>query len=196
MSLRKRNTFKSSETGDEDQGPILDEQEQEQLINLLKKDSAAKNARYAGLLQGLVGISAILHLMYLSSSTGESPFAAVLPPGSTSSRPLPVAPFFSSVALFIHVNLFLRLLPSAHFIRRSVSSTFAGHVPLRYTFIFAMAAVAPVLSLALWQSWADVLWWCTTVCLVYWIYTAQSWFEQEAEEIKQLEKLQYDAKGA
>ncbi len=135
-------------------------------------------------------------MVYLFSEARESPFIAVLPYEATSSRPIPASSFFVALALFHHANLVLHLFSPTHEVRRSVSSTFIGRLPLPYPLIFAASVIAPFLSLALWQSWADVLWWSTTAGLAYFIYSAQLWFDEEARAISELEKMRYDAKGA
>ncbi|KAI0087852.1 hypothetical protein BDY19DRAFT_994740 [Irpex rosettiformis] len=195
MSIRQRTTFRFSEDGD-DSGPVLDEQEQEELINDLRQHSEVRNAQYVLLLQVLIAVSVILQLMYLFSGTRESPFVAILLPEATPSKPIPASTLFIAISLFLHANLSLSFLSQTHMIRRSVSSTFGGHVPLRYVFLFVASAIAPLLSSVLWQSWADLLWWSTTPCLVYFMYSAQCWFDEEAEAIRGLEKMRYDAKGA
>ncbi|KAI0346030.1 hypothetical protein BDW22DRAFT_1370486 [Trametopsis cervina] len=194
MSLRQRSTYRSSDD-DDSNGPILDEQEQEELINDLKEESQTRNTQYQYLLQVFIALSAVLHISYLLNGSGETPFAAILP-RTAPSPPIPGASAFIFLALFVHANLSLHLVSPQHAVRSNLANTFAGHVPLRQPFIFLASLIAPVLAVCLSRSLVDVMWWCFTLNLAAFIFSAQRWFRQEAEAIQRLENMRYDARGA
>ncbi|THH27033.1 hypothetical protein EUX98_g7148 [Antrodiella citrinella] len=154
MSVRQRVPFKFSEEAVED-GVILDEQEQEELIQDLKKQSDVQNSQYLLLIQTVLALSGTLHLVYLFGPSKEPPTAAIfpryLPPDEF--NPIPGYHVFTLLHLFVHLNLSGQVLPTAHPLRRwfsrnvFTSSPYTFFIPLPYLFLFGIAALAPILSL-------------------------------------------------
>ncbi|PSR70473.1 hypothetical protein PHLCEN_2v13624 [Hermanssonia centrifuga] len=60
MTLRQRIPFKFPAEGEEDDGHIMDEQEQEEVIHQLKIQSDSQNAQYNFLLQIVIALSLVL----------------------------------------------------------------------------------------------------------------------------------------
>lgn len=46
------------------------------------------------------------------------------------------------------------------------------------------------------NGWADIIWWGETAILCVFIEQAQRWMREEAEGLRSLEGLKYDAKTA
>lgn len=112
------------------------------------------------------------------------------------SQPLPLATLFALLHIFVHGNLNLLLLSPEHQLRSRASAIANGNLPLPYSALFGVSAIAPVLSLSLRHSWLDVVWWSAAILVTWLIYNGQQWVQEENASIANLEKMRYTAKGA
>ncbi|KAI0670767.1 hypothetical protein C8Q78DRAFT_1069514 [Trametes maxima] len=201
-AVRQRIPFRFTE----DEGPeghILDEQEQEEVIERLRKQSTGSNTVYLIGLQGVIGLSLLLHFLYISRSPKQSPLAALFP-DTPASSPVPLATPLALLQVFIHFNLSLNVLgmfPLDHPLRQAPRS---GVFPpwtrlpisVSHPVTLSIPAAAPIYALFLGQSWPDVLWWATSGIITAVVVVALKWMKDEEEEITTLEKLRYTARGA
>ncbi|KAI0335871.1 hypothetical protein GY45DRAFT_1239731 [Cubamyces sp. BRFM 1775] len=195
--IRQRVPFRFSEEGDQD-NHILDEQEQEELIDRLRQASSSSNAIYLWGLQAVVGLSILLHGMYLFRSPRQSPFA-VFSPNAPPEAPIPFATFLAFLQTAILCNLSLNLLPQSHPIRHALrTDALPFQLPLQSSHLVALLApgVAPACALLLGQSWVDTLWWCTAGIVMALVAIVLRWMREEENEIAELENLRYTARGA
>ncbi|THG98824.1 hypothetical protein EW026_g3433 [Hermanssonia centrifuga] len=201
MSLRQRIPFKFPAEGEEDDGHIMDEQEQEEVIHQLKIQSDSQNARYNFLLQIVIALSLVLHLIYILGSPKRSPLAVIFPPVDASSRTIPLPGLFASVHVVIHSSLILHVSPKARFslsalLGESLQASVRNFVPLPYPIMFGACSIAPIISLMIGQTWADVIFWSLAAALTWFIHSAQNWMKRDVDSIRQLEAMRYDARGA
>ncbi|KAI9058389.1 hypothetical protein FKP32DRAFT_1614849 [Trametes sanguinea] len=196
-AVRQRTPFRFSED-DEQDDHVLDEQEQEKVIDRLRQQSANSNAMYSLGLQTVVGLSLLLHIIYMLCSSGESPLA-VLFHNAPLRSPMPLASVFALLQILIHCNLSLNALPSNHRLRRAVQRYHPStQLPVRLSHPLSIIAptLAPLYAFLMGQDWVDVLWWSTTGCLTLLVAAVLRWMREEEQAIAELEKLRYDARGA
>lgn len=141
------------------------------------------------------------HLVYLTSSSRQSPFAVFIHSSKTDSIiPIPGSTLFALLSLFLHMNLAIHLLPTLHPLRSGLVSLapacLSKYIPLQYFWIFALSSTAPTLAVFLRPNLAEVLWWSSTFTLSLFVWSVQRWILQEENEIEKLEGMQYQAKGA
>jgi hypothetical protein len=185
-SLRKRVPFKfASESTDQEDDHVLDEQEQEELIASLRDENLASNQHYLLVLQVTVALSCLLHLIFLVSPTNPLlVFASTAEPDI----PIPLLIPFTLLAIAIHLDLGLLLYPDR--------STLTDIQPLSYLPLFGLSAVSPCLSLLLGRSWLTVAWWSVTGGVVWVAHSVQGWMDKGDQSITELEGMQYVAPGA
>lgn len=164
-------------------------------------------------------------MVFIFQSTHESPLHPLFPSHKPSDyTPLPFRYLFAILNLFIHLNLTHDLLTAPASLRRSLSvppnssssnprriniSSLHHHspsqtmfsrilfaLPLPYYVLFPLSAIAPILSLVSGRGWVETLWWSGTALVVLFIQRAKTWILDEREDIRGLEGLRYDAKGA
>jgi hypothetical protein len=71
-----------------------------------------------------------------------------------------------------------------------------SHVRLpQVTTMLGLSAVAPTLSLLMGKTWQTVLWWSITPAVGMLMMLLKCWIEQGEEDIRNLEKMKYDARG-
>jgi len=202
MSIRQRIPFHFSENPEDDH--VLDEQEQEELIESLKSQSFAAASQYMLLGQVVLALSALLHIIYVLKWDKLSPLYAILlarwHPAPSALIPFP--DLFATLNIFLHANLSLLLLPPYGSIRRSLSSlpppleAYSLPLPVLHPLIAGLSVLTPALALLRQCSWPDVAWWCTPPAMSWFVYSLRSWTDQNVEEIRELERLRYDARGA
>lgn len=115
------------------------------------------------------------------------------------SQSLPLASLFTLLHIFVHANLslhLLSLLSPEHPVLSLAAANTRSQLPLPYGVLFIMSAIAPVFSVLLRHAWLDVVWWCATLLVSWFIYSGQSWVREEEESIEKLEKMRYTARGA
>ncbi|KAI0648034.1 hypothetical protein C8Q79DRAFT_548549 [Trametes meyenii] len=202
-AVRQRIPFRFSED-EGSEGHILDEQEQEEVIERLREQSAGSNTVYLIGLQGVIGLSILLsHFLYILRSPKQSPLVALFP-DTPSSEPVPLATPLTLLQVLIHCNLslyVLSLFPPGHPLRQALrGSAFPAWVrlpiPISQPAALFIPAVAPVYALVLGRSWPDVLWWATSGIITAVVVAALKWMKDEEQEIATLEKLRYTARGA
>ncbi|KAJ3747216.1 hypothetical protein DFH05DRAFT_783915 [Lentinula detonsa] len=175
MDLRRRITFKFSEETEE--GPILlDDQEQEEVIETLRKENAKSNKQSISMMKIVLLLSTILHIIYFINPT-DDPLLILLPRAnlvdSTSVRNFLVQ---AGVGLDGNIQL--------------------GNYTLSPTLAYALAFVAPAVCLFLKRSWLTVAWWSITVCVTYAVQLVLEAAAQGDEHIRSLEAMKYAAPGA
>ncbi|KAL6304333.1 hypothetical protein BKA93DRAFT_825791 [Sparassis latifolia] len=200
MSVRRRVPFVSSDTAEEDDH-VLDEQEQEELIETLRKQSDASNVHYLILLQITLAFSCMLHLIFVFHEPKLSPLYAFFPPPpDTSPHTIAFPVLFGAVHILLHLNLSLTLLPPTHRLRRMLLSLppplRAVPIPLTHPAVLCAAALAPAFSLVLRCGWADVVWWALAGGMTALVWAVQAWISQSERGIRELEGLRYNARGA
>ncbi|OSD07193.1 hypothetical protein PYCCODRAFT_1381746 [Trametes coccinea BRFM310] len=196
-AVRQRIPFRFSEDDEQDEH-VLDEQEQEQVIDRLRQESASSNEMYSLGLQAVIGLSLLLHVLYMLRSSGESPLAVLFQNASLRS-PMPLASVFTLLQILIHCNLGLNTLPLHNRLRRAVQrypSPTQLPVPISHPLSVFAPALAPLYAFLMGQDWVDVLWWSTAGCLTFLVAAVLKWMREEEQEIAELEKLRYDARGA
>ncbi|RDX53279.1 hypothetical protein OH76DRAFT_1399166 [Lentinus brumalis] len=197
-TIRQRAPFQFSEDDDTDVH-ILDEEEQEEVIEDLRKKNDDSNAVYLMGLQAVLALSLLLQLVYLFKPNKISPFAVLLP-GSTS-EPLPLANGLTILQILIHINLSLNCLPPNHPYRKLVPrSTLPGSLsiplPLLHPVALALPVIAPFLALALGRGLADLVWWAEPGILLAIVAVVKKWIADGEKDIMKLERLRYEARGA
>ncbi|KAI0354992.1 hypothetical protein OH77DRAFT_1404123 [Trametes cingulata] len=198
-AIRQRVPFRYSEDG-EQEGHVLNEQEQEEVIERLRQESAGSNAAYLVGLQAVIGLSFLLHLLYIARSPHHSPLAVLFPDAQTG-RPLPLSTVLALLQLAIHCNLGLNVLSPDHPIRQAIQTSnlppsFRPPIPLSHPASLIAPAVAPLYALLLGQGWVEVLWWSITGILSGIVGVSLKWIQEEEAQIKELERLRYNARGA
>ncbi|KZT09118.1 uncharacterized protein LAESUDRAFT_748343 [Laetiporus sulphureus 93-53] len=203
MSLRQRVPFQSS-AENEQQGEehILDDQEQQELIEGLRRQSDAATSQYLFLVQAVIGLSLLLHIVFILS--GDNPFYALLPWFEPLPPAIPLSPFFAFLHILLHLNLFLLLLPPAHPLILAIAGLpfplSLITLPLAFTFVGPFTLGAPALSLLFLAGWPEVFWWSVLAGLTWFVYSVKNWNEQSDVEIRELEGLSetwksYDIRG-
>ncbi|KAH8104775.1 hypothetical protein BXZ70DRAFT_615670 [Cristinia sonorae] len=203
MSVRQRVPFRFSENGDEN-ARILDEQEQEELLEQLKRKSDENNSQYSFFIRIVIALSSTLHILYLlKSPESKKPPIAVLFPNYTPPdgfRPITGHLFFTTLNLFIHANLSVHLAHPTHHVRewlaRGDYHQYTSFLPLPFSVLFALSAPAPLMSFIVSNGWHDVVWWGETAAMVWFVSSAHRWMGEETESLRNLERLRYDARGA
>ncbi|KAF5315495.1 hypothetical protein D9619_007175 [Psilocybe cf. subviscida] len=185
-TLRRRIPFKLADDNDDNNDNlILDEEQQDAVIESLRKENDIVNRWYSSALMLVVGLSCILHLLTFQ----RNPLLAIFPINSTQpSLPLPAA--FTILSLFVHANLALFLDVK---VRLSIRETLT---PLSYRFLYLLCAVAPTLSLFLNKPWQTTVWWCSTPLVVAMVQTVLDSVQQNIQGIADLETMKYSAPGA
>ncbi|KAF5369320.1 hypothetical protein D9758_002742 [Tetrapyrgos nigripes] len=196
--LRRRIPFRAEDNG-EDENTVLDESEQEELIQRLKKQNETLNTQYQLAMQVIIALSAFIHLVYLFNPT-EEPLLFFFPSSlhtQTGSKPLPRP--FTLLSLIVHCNLFLRVhLGAIHNsgLQMRIGDFHLNLHPLPYSISYALALVAPTVCLFFGRSWLTAAWWSVTLGIVFTAQTMQDAIISGNEGISALEKLRYTAPGA
>ena len=68
--------------------------------------------------------------------------------------------------------------------------------PLSYTLCYALAAVAPTLSMFLRRTWQSSVWWGLTVAVIFIVQTVTEAIAHGNTSISGLETMRYVAHGA
>ncbi|KAM5533471.1 hypothetical protein V8D89_012909 [Ganoderma adspersum] len=197
-AIRQRVPFRFSEDGDSD-GRVLDEQEQEEVIDRLRKQNEDSNTVYYTGLQVVIGLSLLIHSVFALSSTRLSPLAPLFP--NLPSEPVPFANALLLLQFLVHANLVVYCLPPKHHLRLKISNTrlprsWSLPLPLSHPLSIVLPMVAPVYSLFLGRGTVDVLWWSATGFLTAVIALTTKWMKDAAKDVEELEKLRYRARGA
>ncbi|KZT25412.1 hypothetical protein NEOLEDRAFT_1133788 [Neolentinus lepideus HHB14362 ss-1] len=207
-SVRKRLPFASTNSPDDD-GHILDDQEQDEMIKDLRRRNIQQRHDYTIGLRFLVGLSYILHAISLFS-TFPTPLHALLTSSSqTLPPPLPLFPIFTLASILIHSTLIVHLTPSMNLISPTRTLTF---LPMPFSVfipqilycphkILAIAtapaiALAGLCKLAGYSDWTTVGWWCTSLVLVGVVKVVEGWMGDAEEDVKRLERMKYNYRGA
>ncbi|KAI0754993.1 hypothetical protein C8Q80DRAFT_1142322 [Daedaleopsis nitida] len=198
-AVRQRVPFRFSEDG-EDDGRILDEQEQEEVIGRLRKENEDSNAAYHIALQIVIGLSFIIHVLFLFSGSKLSPLANVLP-GPPPTAAVPFATALTLLQLLIHLNLSLYSLPPKHRYRHLVPHAALPRslelpLPLAHPISIILTIVAPTYALLLGRGYADVIWWAVPGALTGLVALVKKWMRDGEKDVAELEKLRYTARGA
>ncbi|PPQ65385.1 hypothetical protein CVT26_000010 [Gymnopilus dilepis] len=188
-TLRRRIPFK---LGHEDDGSpeneVLDEQQQDEVIDRLRKENEVANHRYSMAMKLVVGLSCILHITALT----YNPLLTIYPsPSEAPSIPLPIA--FVLLALYIHLHLVVLFFSS------DIQAWLQLAEPPRphsFRVLYLLSAMAPTTSLFLAKPWQTTLWWCSSALVIFIADTVVDAIEQNNQGIKDLEKLKYTAPGA
>lgn len=115
-------------------------------------------------------------------------------------EPIPARIVFVLLHTFVHANLSIHLFPPRNKFRRYLSrlhsTPWTFVIPLPFYILFVLSAFAPTLSFSMSKGWVDILWWSETALVVVFVQRAQTWIQDETEDIRGLEGLRYDARGA
>ncbi|KAJ3553839.1 hypothetical protein NM688_g3404 [Phlebia brevispora] len=191
--LRKRIPFAFSAQEDEDER-ILDEQEQEEVIQDLKERIGKQSNQYALLLQVVTGLSLLLHLIYICKKPPRySPLEALFPSDKYIPK-LPLPFVFSLLHILVHLCCIVRLLATSNPVHVAVASSCPPL--LSYTTLFGASSAAPVLCLLTGGDWRDIAWWAVADAVILLLWIAEHWAAEEAKNIRKLESMRYDARGA
>ncbi|KAF7298959.1 hypothetical protein MIND_00844000 [Mycena indigotica] len=190
MSLRQRIPFQAPDDDDNNGQPqVLDETEQEELIENLRKENSQTSARTIVMLHGVLGFSSLLQLTYLLKPSNSSPLFEFFPPTSTTSlESIPAPTSFSLLALLLHANLLLHLHPT--FLHNAFPP-----IPLSYSTSYALACVAPTLALFLGRAWQTTLWSSFPALVIGLVHSVHSTLKEGDQALAELEALKYRAAG-
>ncbi|KAH0586197.1 hypothetical protein H2248_007456 [Termitomyces sp. 'cryptogamus'] len=192
-SIRKRRPFRPTDenrTKEEDEY-ILDEEEQEKLIETLKKENQSSNYHFITILRVLLILSSILQIISLFNN----PLLTIFPTtilDTTPEIPLPIP--FTLLNMFLHFNLALVTFPT-ELRSLNIFSEAALH-SFPYQLTYAVAAVPPTLSMFLRKSWQSTAWWGVTILVVFTVQTVTYSINKGNESISELESMRYVSRGA
>ncbi|KAF8158122.1 hypothetical protein B0H34DRAFT_442564 [Crassisporium funariophilum] len=188
-SLRRRIPFKlGDDVQDGSDGDVLDEQQQDGLVQELRKENGIANRRYLLAVRAVVGLSSLLQLL----TANNNPLLAIYP--STEPNPsIPLPVLFTLLSLFIHVNLALSFFSDEIRVLCRYSS---NPKPLSYQLLYSLSAVAPTMSLFLQKPLQTFLWWSVTPSIVFIAQTVADTMEAGTRGIAELETMKYTAPGA
>ncbi|TFK40807.1 hypothetical protein BDQ12DRAFT_734000 [Crucibulum laeve] len=193
-TIRRRVPFKFSEEKEEKETEVLDEQEQDELIEKLRRENEISNRQYLVLIRVVLALSALLQFVFLFSPSKSSPLFSLFPAASVGedlSMPLPT--LFIMLSLFVHLNLAFLFHPNEI---RMLLQLNQNPSPLSYELLYTLSAVPPTLSAFLWRPWQTTLWWCFTPMIVFIVHTVMSAIDNGNESIADLETMKYVAPGA
>ncbi|TFK52639.1 hypothetical protein OE88DRAFT_1658001 [Heliocybe sulcata] len=206
-SIRRRLPFAFADS-QEDDGHVLDDQEQDELIKDLRLRNRQQMHDYTIGLRFLVGLSYLLHVISLFSAF-PTPLHALLTSSQTLPPPLPLFLFFTLVSVLIHVTLFVHLTPSMNLISptRTLTflpmpfSVFIPQILFRPHKILAIVSspaitLAGICKLAGYSDWTTVGWWCSPLVLVGVVKVVERWFGDAEMDVKRLERMKYNFRGA
>ncbi|KAG6890623.1 hypothetical protein C0995_006599 [Termitomyces sp. Mi166 len=193
QSVRKRALYKfaNGNGSEEEDGHILYEEEQEELIQTLKEENQSSNYRFLTVLRGILIFSFILQIFSLF----KNPLLAIFPPtisDNTPEIPLPIP--FTLLNMFLHFNLALLVFPT-ELRSLNIFSETRLH-PLPYQLTYAIAAVPPTLSMFLRKSWQSTTWWGVTILIVSTVQMVMDSIHEGNESISELESMRYVSRGA
>ncbi|KAJ3996912.1 hypothetical protein F5050DRAFT_1504323 [Lentinula boryana] len=199
MDLRRRITFKFSEETEE--SPVLlDDQEQEEVIETLRKENAKSNKQSISMMKIVLLLSTILHIIYFINPADDP--LLILIPRANLDETIPLPRPFTFISLVLHVNLIL-LLDSTSVRNVLVQAGIGlddsiqlGNYTLSPTLAYALSFVAPAVCLFLRRSWLTVAWWSITVSVTYAVQLVLEAAAQGDEHIRSLEAMKYAAPGA
>jgi hypothetical protein len=135
-------------------------------------------------------------LVSFSDSSHDNLLLAVFPSTSQDHNPFPFPAIFTLLSLAVHINLYLLAFPGdmRFLLRLKVADVDVR--PLSYSFCYALAAVAPTLSVLLRQTWQSCVWWGLTVVIIFTAQTVTQAVADGNESISALEAMKYVARGA
>ncbi|KAJ7134661.1 hypothetical protein C8R44DRAFT_870267 [Mycena epipterygia] len=182
-SLRNRLPFKANDD-DDVPGVVLDDIEQDELVADLRERNAQTTAHALLVLDVVLVFSALLQLVYLLKDSKASPLLALFPvrDAPDPDPPIPYPGIFTLLALALHANLALHLHPHIY-------------APLSYSLVYALAAVAPTLSLFLGRSWQATVWAAFPALVVALTHSVHSTLQEGDVALTELESLKYRAPG-
>ncbi|OAX42836.1 hypothetical protein K503DRAFT_682506 [Rhizopogon vinicolor AM-OR11-026] len=189
-TLRRRNPFKyPSENSQLDETYIMDEQEQSEHIDNLKRLNATSNSQNRTMLQITLALSVLLHIIYIFSDY-NSPLVAVFPPSGGQETPLYLSPVLTLLAIVLHANAALLTQP------RNLVLAGRRITALPYNAALGLSAIPPAISVLSGKTWQTTAWWCTGAFLTWIVHAANMWIVQGNESISELETLKYISAGA
>ncbi|KAF9077744.1 hypothetical protein BDP27DRAFT_1413436 [Rhodocollybia butyracea] len=191
--MHRRIPFKFNEDPQDD-ATILDDQEQQEVLDTLRKDNINSNKQLIRLTQCLVTLSTILFLVYFVSPIRSQ--------DSINSEIIPLPRPFTLLSLILHANLLLLL--DSNSIRNILlrfrielnSNTDLGLYTLGPTLSYSLALVAPTVCIFLRRSWLTISWWSITAVVTYTVQTVLESIASGNERISSLEAMRYVAPGA
>ncbi|TBU28630.1 hypothetical protein BD311DRAFT_722194 [Dichomitus squalens] len=197
-AVRQRVPFRFSEDDDLD-GHVLDEQEQEEVLDRLRKQNQNSNAVYYTGLQFVVSLSLLIHAVFTFSSTKISPLAPLFP--DSPSKPVPFTNALLLLQYMVHGNLILYCLPRKHHMRQmipnaSLPRSFSLPLPLSHPAAIVLPLIAPAYATFLGRGIVDVLWWSAAGILSLVVGLATKWMRDAEKDVEELDKLRYTARGA
>ncbi|KZV88924.1 hypothetical protein EXIGLDRAFT_838851 [Exidia glandulosa HHB12029] len=186
-TLRQRTRHVHKDSDDEGPAPILNDEEQEKIIDELKRNSALSNAVNIWLFRATVALSLGTQLHFLFDTSGRHPLTTILPTRFSNTQPLiPFAKVFTLLLVALHVNALFLL---------TTSLPFKVKLDPMQTFILSNLALA-VAFVTRTTDFAQLFWWAGPSFLMAGVQAAVRWMHESEGSVAQLEKLKYDAKSA
>jgi len=185
--LKKRSpfTFTSDEDNSLTDASILDDQQQEEVVQTLKKENDMSDRQIWLCLRIVMGCFAFLHILYLFRRVNPlGPFLSTSPPPR-----IPLDVLFT--LLHTVILLGLAALPQYDDNTPGIHTL----VP-KYARIYAVAAIAPAYCSLTRQSVANIAWWGFALVAAALHHFFHSLIRHGKKDISQLEALKYDARGA
>ncbi|KDQ11052.1 hypothetical protein BOTBODRAFT_190014 [Botryobasidium botryosum FD-172 SS1] len=186
-NLRQRRT-------QDEAGPVLDEQEQEEIIRNLRAESNKSTANHVFFLLSLLTLSLILQFIFLNKSAWSTQTATPL---SIFFSEAP-APLLGGAVLFtlVHISVLILdigLLPPDPNLKIDTLPSFIHPLlPVRGLFLL----LAPTISFLMRKDMAQTIWWALPAGVHSIVWLSSKWIEAEAQSLQKLEELRYNAKGA
>ncbi|KAG7088400.1 hypothetical protein E1B28_012398 [Marasmius oreades] len=198
MDIRRRVPFKfATETENENDNLVFDEQEQEELIQQLREEHNKSIFWYEIGILGILALSGLLHLIYLINPS-KDPLSFSIIDTNNARADIPLPRFFSLLNIFLHASLLFYLSPGSlpQQFRPNDSSFPLPFLPLSLTHMYTLSLVAPVMCVVLQTSYTTFFWWCETSLVIYVVQVVREAISLGDEGIERLENMKYRAPGA
>lgn len=192
-SFRRRIPFKFSEHESGEDAEVLDEQQQDAVVEKLRRANAVASAQYQLMLRTVLALSALLQLVFLFSPSKQSPLLIIFPSSVEHEPSIPFPSCFTLLSLFLHLNLAILCHPDLVRVHLQLNNNPRS---LSYELLYSMSAVPPTLSLFLQKTWQTTVWWCSPALIIFIVQSVMEAIETGNQGVAELESLKYVAPGA
>jgi len=181
--------------------PIMDEQEQEEVVELLRSQNEISNLENTRILQALLSCSLLLQLMFLIGHKNGSSWTPISPILSSDARlrqPLiPTSRLWTLLNITQHIHDMMFSDPHLQ--------SLIPHTPLvnlREQRIWAITLLPLTLALILRTSGSQgpdttqIVWWGIAPAMAGITSLIRQWIREGRQDLQQLTKLKYKSKGA
>ncbi|TFK64643.1 hypothetical protein BDN72DRAFT_846410 [Pluteus cervinus] len=193
-NLRRRVPFTISESAeDHEEALILDEQEQEAIIESLRKENVESNQQYLLFAYVLLGLSTFLQVISFFGSSERNPILNVFPTNQTGGISIPLSRVFTLVSLIIHFDLLRSIYPD----EQGSTTLLDVSVPTTPIYIsYCITTIPTILSLSLSCPWQTTTWWSVPIVMTFLTHFVKESIRQGRSLLSELESKKYVAPGA